>query len=188
MCVYVHVPTPLSTLANTCAKAHTHAKILCCINFFFFFFLENASTLTCPQWETPLRNENSSVVWKKERDRTDGEKSSASDFHPETVHWCPTALWSPGSNNIQLTFHWRNLILPSRCQWYLIAGLASLHMHVSIQTIRVHACMHTTGKTQPWLILIQVTPSDHQYFFPSYMFLRSCCGFHYYAGKIWARS
>lgn len=147
----------LYTQANICTKAHTHASS--CSNSFF----SATHTHTHSQQETPARNEKSIGVAWKERGLADGEKSSRSDFHPETVHWCPTALWSPGGNNIQLTFHWRNVIPLSLRQRYLIAGLAATHMHFSMRTTHTYTRAYTLlEKTQPWLILIQVTPTDHQ--------------------------
>lgn len=94
------------------------------------------------------QHESIGAAWK-ERGRAAGEKSKRSDFHPETVRWCPTALWSPGGNNIQLTFQWRNLIRPPLASNTLLRGwhpqtLAHTHLNVNHPHTHVHNWKNTS--------------------------------------------
>lgn len=129
-------------------RKSTHTcRILCCIISLSHVVSASVQPLTHihphthTHWEIPSSSEESIGVAWKERGRAAGEKSSRSDFHPEMVHWCPTALWSPGGNNIQLTFHWRNLIplfpLPAipYCR-------ASMHAHARLDVNHAHMHVH----------------------------------------------
>lgn len=121
-----------------------YLTVICCVS-----ICPAANTHTHTQWETPSSSEESiGVVWK-ERGWAAGEKSSRSDFHPETVHWFPTTLWSPGGNNIQLTFHWRNLIPPSPASDTLLQG-----WHTCTRTPRckpsTHACTQLEKHSYGW--------------------------------------
>lgn len=144
------------------------------------------------RWETPAGSEESiGVAWKRVSPAA-GEKSSRSGFHPETVHWCPATLWSPGGNNIQMTFHWRNLIPVSPARdtllpgWHLCPQTSwckrSTHTHVHNWKNTTTADPHPTHTLWPPILSLSCM---HALDILYNTFLGAYCGFSWYAGKTW---